>query len=353
MRLQRSFQKKHVVIVIAIRVNIQDDIFGFYIMEILSTAQSVLRMKGGTDLKLKWGIDYRQKYKPGWIYLDYEYLPTAINCLGKSIVSPLYVHETLMNIQENNKELIFFSHFFYNCVTSSTEKYRKFQHELELEKIRKKCAPEKVSRLFGLFLFQSIEDAKLAETWSNGHFHPDFLVKIKYEESHTILDANWITHCMGQSRSSEWMFSYWAGEPFPGKTPIWEVITDKYLIFDDEQLKYRSIETIKAFLPKENYYVLERQRILNECGDGLSNVFYTGEVSRGSFLIMPSIIVVQKDNGKQSYRSDLFEPLSNITTPLLEYDEEKIVLPDFRSQSLMFVGGNSIMRSLKKLSMQE
>lgn len=102
----------------------------------------------------------------------------------------------------------------------------KLQQEFALEKVRQQVAPQKPSRLDGIFLFESLDNALNASTrWDGGHFKERNLVKVALEAFNICrVDSEWITFYLNKPETgTEWMQSYWRGETL-GVQPLTETI---------------------------------------------------------------------------------------------------------------------------------
>jgi hypothetical protein len=89
------------------------------------------------------------------------------------------------------------------------------------------------------------------------------------------VDSNWITYSPrdenGYPTSYDWMQQYWAGEPFPGQTPLWETLVDGRMIVLGTALRERAYQLIKARFP-ESLTFLEIARQAAWVGSDLGNV---------------------------------------------------------------------------------
>ncbi|WP_219904196.1 hypothetical protein [Aphanothece minutissima] len=100
---------------------------------------------------------------------------------------------------------------------------RRFINELRLESIRQESFPEKVSRLKGVYFFESERDAHMAtERWGIGD-KQKYICEVNFSASNiTRVDSEWITSFLLSSDES-WMKSYWGGEIF-GDAPLTEIL---------------------------------------------------------------------------------------------------------------------------------
>lgn len=120
-----------------------------------------------------------------------------------------------------------------------------YNFETALEEERVKRFPHKISRFQGLFVFETQEEAKAAETvWGNSsnHFQPDCLTEAACEIGHNKSkhDSNWITYYFQKGspeHPSNWKEQYWGGIPYPHQNPVWETIVDRPLILWNTELR--------------------------------------------------------------------------------------------------------------------
>lgn len=98
-----------------------------------------------------------------------------------------------------------------------------FNLEMALEEERIRRVPHKVSRLQGLFVFETQEEAKKAEIlWghSGNHFQSNCLTEAscKIGHSKSKYDSNWITYFSEKAspdHPANWKALYWDGIPYP------------------------------------------------------------------------------------------------------------------------------------------
>jgi len=299
------------------------------------------------SLRFPCSIDYDVDMTEGWAYINYEEPACAANTLGKSIISPV-VYESFFTSSnmELYHECFFFSFFFYDKIASLTHSFRGFLFEIELEQVRRSYFPTQVSRLKGLYVFKSLEDAEKALEWKDGNFEDDFLTPIKYPSSKTIVDSNWITYFSKGKHPDDWRIRYWRGESYPGQNPLWEVIIDSYIVINDPELKYKSLKTLEICHKIEELQVFERHRILNELGDGLSNVIYSGHFEKSNFIISPSLIEMT-ENGRGLKLDKLALPPGVPKEMVKEAESGINKLPDFRHQFIV-MNGSSFKKSIKQ-----
>lgn len=120
---------------------------------------------------------------------------------------------------------------------------KRFLNELKLEKTRQKHAPNSVSRLRGVYFFESENDAHAAiERWGIPQ-NKKFITAVNFSANKTTrVDSEWITSYL-LSDESDWMQRYWSGETL-GQKPLTEVLASGIGIVQNTALReaaYRSI----------------------------------------------------------------------------------------------------------------
>lgn len=99
--------------------------------------------------------------------------------------------------------------------------------EFLLESVRKEFFPDAVSRLQGVYFFETKEDALKAYEFWEFNCPKEYLCKIGfYCQKYTKVDSNFITICMN-SDDTDWMKQYWNGETY-GEIPLYEIIAEGF-----------------------------------------------------------------------------------------------------------------------------
>jgi hypothetical protein len=131
--------------------------------------------------------------------------------------------------------------------------------EAAVEAVRVAQFPQLISRLRGMFSLPDAETAKRACSWDQArrtHFQPRYRAELNLSEAGTRrdrLDANWITYApvdaAGYLIDGGWIQNYWAGEPYPNKAPIWEILVDGQLIVLGTDIRQRAYAAVKSEFP--------------------------------------------------------------------------------------------------------
>lgn len=118
--------------------------------------------------------------------------------------------------------------WFYNNVKNklNSDRVNELIDEFRLEKVRREHFEDAVSRMRGVFFFESKEMAKeILSRWKGRNFKSEYISQVNFSASSvTKLDSEWITQKLGKDDNNmDWMKSYWAGEPYWGN-PMTEVV---------------------------------------------------------------------------------------------------------------------------------
>lgn len=159
------------------------------------------------------------------------------------------------------------------------------RNEFELELIRMKHFPDKVSRLKGVYFFESKEMAECALDRWNLSAYKKFITEVEfYGDNATIVDSEWITSYLSEEKpfDHDWMHKYWSGEPM-GVRPLSEVLASGFGLVHDKTIRSEAIRRVYNLWPTSSI-------LLNASIAGFAMCQFN-EISR----VMPSIIL---DNGK-------------------------------------------------------
>ena len=141
----------------------------------------------------------------------------------------------------------FISFFLKQRLCVNNENYA---FELALEQRRQEKFSTKISRLEGLFCFESEDEAKSAKLCGLNHRSEDLTQCILLKNMLQKHDMNWITwhSSYGNNYPSNWMDLYWEGKvcDYCNKpNPIWECLTYSDLIVSDNEKILQCLEQIK------------------------------------------------------------------------------------------------------------
>lgn len=159
-------------------------------------------------------------------------------------------------------------------------KYRnstRLGNELAIERVRQLKYPNQVSRLVGMYFFEEQSAFEEAKEWGD-HFSSQYQTELGFLPGTTVSrhDANWITYApldnSGRLKSISWIDEYWSGEPFPNRSPVWELIVDGRAAIYGTELRQRAYTIIKSEFP-ECVAILEVGRIAALLGSDLGQIF--------------------------------------------------------------------------------
>jgi len=119
-----------------------------------------------------------------------------------------------------------------------------FINEMRLELTREAHFRENVSRLQGLYFFETPEAAKLALKYWRIPLKESHISPIRFfPKRMTKVDSEWITANIDKEEDPSWMSSYWNGE-IKGRSPLYEILATGFgevLNYDLRVQAYRSI----------------------------------------------------------------------------------------------------------------
>ena len=127
---------------------------------------------------------------------------------------------------------------------------QRFLNELRLEKVRQKSFPKQVSRLQGLYFFESEEFANLAiDRWNMPEMKKYISkVNVSYSEL-TRVDSEWITFNLASSNNEKWIYDYWKGETY-GIHPLTEILVNGMGIVQNHDLRIEAYKRIYNSFPE-------------------------------------------------------------------------------------------------------
>ena len=187
-----------------------------------------------------------------------------------------------------------------------------FKKEWELEQVRQKWFPSKISRLRGLFCFTEVNSAKSAALlWNSSgkdNFNLENLAEISLAEAngYDVFDSNWITY--SQDIQVEWMQQYWNGDPFPNEEPVWEKLVEGKVAVLGTELRELAYEKIKAEWP-DSLMQLEISRMAAWIGSDLGVIQAFLRESENEYAV--EYLINWKDADNPEFLSKLTELIKN------------------------------------------
>ncbi len=124
----------------------------------------------------------------------------------------------------------------------------RFTNELRLEEVRQKQFPRMVSRLKGVYFFESLDDAFAAtERWGLKS-KQKYITEVYFSSNDiTRVDSEWVTSYL-RSQESEWMSCYWRGDVL-GEKPLVEVLASGIGVVHDQAIKVKAYKKIMDIWP--------------------------------------------------------------------------------------------------------
>lgn len=139
----------------------------------------------------------------------------------------------------------------YNLLKKYSEQglTNRFENELKLELERQKNYRNAVSRLRGVYFFESEHDAHAAvERW-HVPSKRKFIAPVNFSANNvTCVDSEWITSYLN-SDESEWMECYWRGETL-GQAPLIEVLASGIGVVQNLELRQAAYQRILDMFPE-------------------------------------------------------------------------------------------------------
>lgn len=210
----------------------------------------------------------------GFIYLDVEHPVVAWNVYRGVLLS-----QSLIAKCNPVGEFLSMAH----AGIAIDRNWERFRFEQVLEDHRRRNFPSKISRLRGLFVFDTPESALAVaedEAWGRPgtHIRTENLtdVGVSTNSSITRLDANWITWMLKlrYSGNQAWetgIHEYWSGVVCPHyNTPIWEQLVDGAVTIWGAELRKRAYEIVAKQAPL-SLSLLEISRIAAGLGSDLGH----------------------------------------------------------------------------------
>lgn len=139
--------------------------------------------------------------------------------------------------------------WFYNLVRKylSDNHNEKLQNELALEKVRSDNFNDKVSRLTGIYLFNTKEMAEIAiERWGLNKNYKNTITEIEFHAlNFTGVDSEWITDYLSSApeQNASWMYNYWSGVT-RGENPLTEVLASGIGYINDKKIRSMAIRKL-------------------------------------------------------------------------------------------------------------
>lgn len=119
------------------------------------------------------------------------------------------------------------------------------KNEIKLESVRLKFHPNCVSRLRGLYFFESKTDAEAAiDSWNINQSKKRYISEVGFSVTNISQhDTEWITFNLASSDDETWMRKYWQGEVCCEK-PLWEFLATGVGLVWDQDLRIEAYKRV-------------------------------------------------------------------------------------------------------------
>lgn len=193
-----------------------------------------------------------------WAYIDIDNEAVAWEVAIGRLQSLNFAHTKSLSIWVMNN--------LRNAV--KYEDLDKWKIECELELFRRKEFPNKISRLTGLFFFESEEEAKQnSKSWGE-HFSQEYLTDVGFSyqaDDISRYDAKWITNY--QKGDQNFMRNYFSGIPYDDD-PHWEIVAHGRGVIWNLELKQRAYEYLIQIFPRAKVLLQSAITIFRSSVDG-------------------------------------------------------------------------------------
>ncbi|WP_158116602.1 hypothetical protein [Vibrio cincinnatiensis] len=181
--------------------------------------------------------------------------------------------------------------WFYSLIQKyiQSPNSKRVVNEFKLEKIRQLHFPNQVSRLRGVYFFESREMANVAlDRWGLSH-HKKYVTEIYFSgNNYSYVDSEWITDYL-DSEDEEWMHKYWRGETL-GVKPLTEVLASGIGIIQDNELRTKAYEKIISQWPTTSILLNAciagfAERKMEQIGQAIPAIVNESGILKGNYYI--------------------------------------------------------------------
>jgi hypothetical protein len=124
-----------------------------------------------------------------------------------------------------------------------------FINEIELEYVRKQHFPNRVSRMQGVYFFESYDDAVFALKHWDIPLKENYISEISFTPQNiTKVDSEWITSYIDKKTNNSWMNKYWNGEIKEDK-PLYEILATGLGVILNYDLRIQAYKNIFELWP--------------------------------------------------------------------------------------------------------
>jgi hypothetical protein len=239
----------------------------------------------------------------------------------------------MVSSKATKQQIISVWHTKYICdAAKSGKKITNYKRELAIEEIRKRLFIDRVSRLSGLYFFESSESALQAGKRWDGNFKEEYLAEIKIHQMHNCskYDSEWITHHMNSTDES-WISQYLSGQPMSTQ-PLWELLIEGRGFVLGTQVRQRAYETIKRKWPN-SLGLLELSRVAVELNSDLGLISPVITINQGTAVMNMYL------NFEDAQKREFLEKFSKYDGPKNTADLNQhpdLVVPDLTEYFVQF-----------------
>lgn len=162
-------------------------------------------------------------------------------------------------------------------------------NEFKLELIRKNEFPNQVSRLRGVYFFESREMANIAlDRWGLSK-NKKYVTEIDFfGNNYSYVDSEWITDYL-ESDNDDWMRKYWGGETL-GVKPLTEILASGIGIIIDKNLRMQAYNKIIDKWPTSSLLLNAcmaafAEKNMEKIGQSIPAIVNESGVLKGKFYI--------------------------------------------------------------------
>lgn len=222
---------------------------------------------------------------------------------------------------------------------------RRFLNELQLESLRQKAFPDQVSRLKGVYFFESAKDACVAlDRWDIKGRQREYICEVQFSANNiTRVDSEWITSFL-QSEGVDWMPGYWRGETL-GIAPLTEVLASGSGVIHDGSFRAKAYKKVMEISPYSTFLLAAASVGFAQLG--LKNIARTvpalisrdGQVEGGFYINLSEL---NENEGEIVSLVNEAMACNEFPTVILPSDPEAIFhLPDMRSSVFKLGAGEA------------
>lgn len=250
----------------------------------------------------------------------------------------------IKSVDDNNPEGFGISQWQYSLLSEYVNHglNQRFINELMLEHIRQKCYPQRVSRLQGVYFFESEEDANNALDRWNMPYKKKYISAVKFSANKlTKVDSEWITNKFFSTSDIRWMNRYWEGEVY-GEAPLYEILASGIGVILNYDLRIEAYKRIINLWPESTFllamaccsfkvYKMEEIALLRPA------IIAKNDKIIGSYFIKMSDLDTKENQEKAAHAMEICKKNNELPPFILPKNPEAIWrIPDLRQYIFIF-----------------